>query len=908
MSFTPRLQTHLIPLTLAALLLASPLSSAADTGASNEFLEDARDRLENGDPRAAVVQLKNALQSDSENVQARLLLGELYLAAGDLDSAEKELRRAHSLSPSDVTELLLGRTLLAMQLPDEVLAMVSETAADPEQQRSKRLLRVDALIAAGRTDEVDLAIQRLHGDYPLDVDVAMLDARASIAANDPAGALDKAALAVSLAPDNAAARLLHGTLALQTGASKVAEAELRALENLAPGTVPVVLLQAELNLQNNAFAEAEAATDAVLKREPANVRAQYLKARALFGLERYQDADRLMRQLSEYSRFLPEAMLLNGMIKIQTGQHAQAAQSLADFLRNEPDNVAARRMLGGLYIDMDQPLSAVDVLSRGLAPDSNDVETLNALATAQLYSKDYRGAVAILRQVAAISDGTQAAQAGGLLNLLGDGNDVSAADHELILVLDGLRRGQLNDALDRAEAQVEAEPENADALGLLGAVHMARNEDDAARSALEGTLALDPTNASARSNLNRLDLRAGNLEAVRARLEADLAADPTDVGVRTALANALLQANETEAAIEILQDDETTDGLLAQLQLFERLQRPDDVLATVEALAADEQDRGRFEAARGYIRLGRPADTLRVMESLPQDLVDQAIPRLLKARAQYELGDNSAALETLEPLQARVQTNLFINGSLVDLKLTTGDIAGARATVDKLREIDPEQATLLDARIANSLEGADAARAVLEAQASANSSPDLARALFRARLASGDRELAVEGLRSYVRERPADAAAVELLSMLLLQDGDMTNARLELERAFRLTPNNAKVLNNLAWVRHEQGAQGALELAARAYALAPDSGEIADTFGWILVNEGKVEDGLRLLREADGALERANPDVRYHLAFALNASGRNGEAKHLLEQLLEEDETFARRRAAEKLLSELSGS
>jgi len=61
---------------------------------------------------------------------------------------------------------------------------------------------------------------------------------------------------------------------------------------------------------------------------------------------------------------------------------------------------------------------------------------------------------------------------------------------------------------------------------------------------------------------------------------------------------------------------------------------------------------------------------------------------------------------------------------------------------------------------------------------------------------------------------------------------------------------------------------GALTVAERAYQLAPNDANVADTLGWALVEAGQVEKGLRYLREAK-VRSPENPEIRDHLAEAL---------------------------------------
>ena len=97
------------------------------------------------------------------------------------------------------------------------------------------------------------------------------------------------------------------------------------------------------------------------------------------------------------------------------------------------------------------------------------------------------------------------------------------------------------------------------------------------------------------------------------------------------------------------------------------------------------------------------------------------------------------------------------------------------------------------------------------------------------------------------------------------------------EQVLNSSPVNVVALNNLAWLRHEQGDASALDLARRAHERAPKSLEITDTYAWILVQRGQIGEGLKLLAPIAGA--SAPPEIRLHYAVALARSGKKGEAQ-----------------------------
>ncbi len=120
-------------------------------------------------------------------------------------------------------------------------------------------------------------------------------------------------------------------------------------------------------------------------------------------------------------------------------------------------------------------------------------------------------------------------------------------------------------------------------------------------------------------------------------------------------------------------------------------------------------------------------------------------------------------------------------------------------------------------------------------------------------------------------------------------------------------PGNLVVLNNLAWALHEARDPRALSYAEQAFKLAPDNPSVMDTLGWILVQQGQIARGLKLLQQALSKKPDA-AEIQWHLAAAWAKSGDRVRAKSELERLLGSGQAFPQEAEARTLLEQLRGS
>lgn len=122
------------------------------------------------------------------------------------------------------------------------------------------------------------------------------------------------------------------------------------------------------------------------------------------------------------------------------------------------------------------------------------------------------------------------------------------------------------------------------------------------------------------------------------------------------------------------------------------------------------------------------------------------------------------------------------------------------------------------------------------------------------------------------------------LGMLYEREKDYQKARKEYQLALDSGFESAQLYNAIAWLDIEfLGADPQLvePYAARAYALDPKNPDILDTYGWVLVQIGKVHEGLPLLEKAKN-LKPAMYCIDLHLGVAYAKVGKTQEAETFL--------------------------
>ena len=124
------------------------------------------------------------------------------------------------------------------------------------------------------------------------------------------------------------------------------------------------------------------------------------------------------------------------------------------------------------------------------------------------------------------------------------------------------------------------------------------------------------------------------------------------------------------------------------------------------------------------------------------------------------------------------------------------------------------------------------------------------------------------------------------------------------QSALALQPNNALILNNLAWAAGQMKSPKALEYAEKANELAPNQPAIMDTLAVLIADKGDTAKAIELLKKAVSLAPQA-ASIQLNLAKTLIKAGKKEDARKELEALAKLGDKFPSQAEVSQLLKTL---
>jgi len=916
---------------LVSILLA--VASCSSKKDAQAYLAKAKQYESEHKYQAAIIELKNLLQNDSQNTQARTLLATIYITIGDGVSAEKELNKAISLGvDKDNVIKDLVRALLLQGKHDEAIQQITINDSWPADKRSDMLLlqgnayltkdeyanaknsfqKALALNASNSAATIGLAKLAYIDDKPEQAEKLL----ASIGSGDP-NVSDALLLKARYAQSQ---QRLDKAQDLYQQALKISQA--RNLEN---ASLYIQSQLAMVQIKDHKLDEALQNVNQVLNTAPNFVIAIYARGLIAYLQKDYDKAiEYLQRVISAAPDHMPTTLLL-GAIQFAKGNYEQSNNFLTKFVSEVPTHIQARKLLGYVRLRLHKPDEAMEILKSGTdSLQKDDAQLLAIIGEAASVGGDTQLGVDYLQRAKKIqpnnsgiraelakvylSQGTYDKAIQELETISGNANENEQAKRLLIYTY--LRKQDFSEARKTTQALIKDSPDNPAWWVVLGGVELIAGNRDEARKNLNKALSIRANFAPARLNLARLELEDGQLLNASHQFETVLEAEPKNGAALLGMAQIAEKSGDTKQALDWLEKARQSDkdAIVPRLVLgryYLRNEKYDQALVIAkEAFAADGNNIQVLRMlALTYIKLKQEDEALNTYQRVAKK--DPKNPQW-----QYEIGNIYSGSKRFE--QARLSYNkaLQLNKeflpamvNLAGVDIQQGKFDNALKKSEQIKNQFPKSSAGFMVAGDVYVQEKKMQQAQKEYIAGFNLEPSLVfvNKIFLASGALNDYTKSVEVSNQWLTTHPDDLTAHMYLGLAYQYLNQSDKAEQAFEKVLESDPKNVMALNNLAFLLINSNNKRALQYADQARQLAPNNFAVMDTYGWVLTVGGDARQGAEVLQNAL-AKSDDNPSVTYHYAYALQKNNDTSKAVALLEKIVQSQVSFPEQADAKKLL------
>ncbi|MBZ5607395.1 MAG: tetratricopeptide repeat protein [Acidobacteriia bacterium] len=498
----------------------------------------------------------------------------------------------------------------------------------------------------------------------------------------------------------------------------------------------------------------------------------------------------------------------------RTGNAAELKRVLADFIQKKGDYLA-RLQVGDFYMAVGRIAEATAIFEEGAKSDPKNAATYKKrLANAYMDSARLKEAQALVDQMSQQNPTDRGARAvrASLWSRSNNPADVDRAIPEFQDLLKqtpqdsilhfGLcqalwRKGKLDDAHRECQTSVSGNPNSAPPRYILAEIAVAQNNATELLRQGQELVRLQPSSVRA----NRLDAMGlaqnGRTEEARNIFRRILNANPTDNETRSQLALLEIGAKQFRAAEQVLQAGSSGKDPAADLRLLPAWvqlrvgeNQPKQAIALLTEASRKQPDNAsiRLMLARTAARIGEYGTAIDQYKYLASQTKSAELYYEL-ARTQELRGDSRAALTSYEDMKRSAPGDARADFGMGRVCEMLGQNAAAIAHYENAAHMnydDPQLFVNLSFLLSDS--GGNLDRAVelaRRAQAKLPDNPVVVDALAYAYLKKNITDSAMPVFNGLVKKYPKASTYRYHLALALLQKGDKTSAKRELEACLK---------------------------------------------------------------------------------------------------------------------------
>ncbi|WP_320823139.1 tetratricopeptide repeat protein [Reinekea sp.] len=831
---------------------------------ASSFVERSQRYQQQGQFRAALIEIRNAIQTDPADPLLSVQYARLLMRIGSPNQAEDVLKNrsdaAHAIRLALSEALLLqGKYLSAQEL------LANWQPNDAEQAEYSRLQALQNYLAGNRQESL-AQYRALANDQTTPLSTKQEFVALLLQTNMNAAAQQWTSELLAEFPADPVllyynARLAYSANRLDSAEALLTEALFRLPDTdiLLNDKLQVLELLAGVLTAQGRSAEALVYSRLIRSANPEAffAKQQYKDALAAASMGDLDTAKAAFEDILNQFPDNQQTALLLGLINLKQGDMAAGEALLSTNLDAETAPVTIIQATAMAQAELGKPHEALAVLQRALLARPDDVTLLSLYGVISLNSQQAQQGVQALNQALQLNPNKTR------LHLL-------LAQHYVQQQRADLALGHLRNAFDE---NIEDWATTGFYLRLL----ITEKETTEAQAVRKRIITEFPTDTAALWLIAMAEYQLGNSRSSIALLEKLHQQVPDNLNVMSALGKLYQQTDENDLAANIwLQAVGVNPSNTTFIQSL--------VTSKAEALPLDQLTDWLVEQAKAKPEIALPLHSAAVellinQRKLPEaqklanpyrnskhPLARTIMANILRGEA-FTLaasGDWASALDKVNRAMILIpdNTGLSLLAAQIDIQLT--NYSGALQRLDDLLTEQPNNVKVINekVRLLASTDSPATALAYIKPLWEKRPHDRLAQTYFGL-LQQLEPEHLSTALMQLLAVEPHNAGALMTLAGISMAKGDKDRARSQYEQALAAQPNLVPALNNLAWLLRTEDPQLALTYTRTAVELAPRSASVLDTYGWILHLNGNRSAALQAL-DAALMLEPNNKEILEH--------------------------------------------
>lgn len=877
---------------------------------------------------AAIIELKNSLQKNSENIEARFLLGQVYIILGDGISAEKEFKRVENAKTQSIysTKVWLAKALMLQKKYQELIDKYGNAT-----DTNLKIVLMEAYVVTGQLQKAKKILTAIAQANTQSKELSLAKARFNVGSGRYREAQTELSQLISADADDPQVWKLYGVLLIRLKQYQEAvDAFLHVVQLLSENSINTLEFESRIGLIQ--------AYDALSKPGEVLQQIEVLQTKLpnhpipkfLLAWQQYKkgDFESAIGNLQQVNKSVPgylSGLLLLGATHYALGNYEQADSFLSQFVFNVPTHLQARKLLAATHIRQKKSDGTVTMLESMVSQQPDDSQLLAMISRAAILEGNPEKGIDYLKKAVQHQpdDSTLREELARIYISQGlfeqaidelEAISVSASKNkDVLLILSYIKNGEFKKAQDYAQALTKNSNDPA-VYTIAGSVYLMTDERGLAREFYNRAHKLDQSYIPAQLSLARLDIEEGELTRAEHHFDRILLTDGKNIAAMLGMAQVAERLRNTEQALKWLKHANEADktALLPALILGRYYLRIRDVKTALRVLEESyEFNKDNYLVNNLYAGAvaasGKKNQALSIYEGMTKSFSNPAI-YLNIGKLYIQLKDYNKARESINTALAKKKDFVEAKAALIRLDIITKSYDSALKQARLFQKSYPKISAgyLLLGDVYMQIGKYSLAQKSYKSAFDLSQSLAVGMKLSQAYNAGKEHKKSTDLLLKIADRAPENKLVHLQLANNYRLWGKLDEATAVLKPFLEKNPNDALILNNMAWFAFEAEDPKAVELAEKAYRSSSNSAAVADTLGWILLQTQPDSDrALKLLRQAADDLSD-NQEVQYHYAVALLKHGNEEAAYKKLSKVVESGFEFSDLPEAKKLLRKIS--